>query len=305
MHPSEAPAPGVDRPGPAPAGGPARRGPGRRPRHHGRYYRARAWPGWRRTCPAGPPALAQALTAARGITDGSTAPRPWPRWRRTCRRACSPRRCRRPRHHGRVDRAQALAALAPHLPAPLLAEALAAARDITTRPRAAGADRAGAAPARGAARRGPAAAATSRAIYRAQALAGLAPHLPAALLAEALAAARDIATIHRAPALTGWRRTCRSPTAAPLAEALTAAAHRNEDARAQALAGLAPHLPEADRGTALAEAVSAARDITDEATRARRWPGWPAPAGARLLAEAVSAPATSPTRTPAPGRWRG
>jgi hypothetical protein len=58
------------------------------------------------------------------------APRLWPPWPPTCRRTCYPR----PAAAGEIEwesaRAQALAALAPHLPPNLLPQALAAAGEI-------------------------------------------------------------------------------------------------------------------------------------------------------------------------------
>jgi hypothetical protein len=71
---------------------------------------------------------------------------------------------------------------------------------------------------------------------RAEALTGLAPHLPAELLSEALSAATQI---------------------------------RDESARAKALSGLAPHLP----AELLSEALSAAAQIRDESARAKALSG--------------------------------
>ncbi|NPA91581.1 MAG: hypothetical protein GXO55_09070, partial [Chloroflexi bacterium] len=108
----------------------------------------------------------------------------------------------RDRWGGRSLRAEALAALAPHLPEDLMAQALGAARMIAS-------DR-----------------------YRAEALAALAPHLPQDLMAQALVAARKI---------------------------------RDQDHRALALAALAPHLPQ----DLMAQALDAARKIESAQYRAK------------------------------------
>ncbi len=103
--------------------------------------------------------------------------------------------------------------------------------------------------------------------YRAEALAALAPHLPETLLAEALAAASDIADEeYRTEALTGLApHLPADQKAAAFAEALAAASDiANKQRRVKALAALAPHLPEA----LLAKALAAASDIADEWTRA-------------------------------------
>ena len=86
-----------------------------------------------------------------------------------------------------------------------------------------------------------------------------------------------------------------------LAEALTAARDiTDEYSRAQALTGLAPHLPEPDRSTTFAEALTAARDITDEYARAQVLTGLAPHLPAPLLAEALTAARDSPTSTTAP-----
>jgi len=102
---------------------------------------------------------------------------------------------------------------------------------------------------------------------RAEALAGLAPHLPEDLLREALTAARAIRD-------EGWRARALAGLAPRLAglgypqEALAAAREiQDEQYRAEALAGLAPHLPEELREQVLREALAAARAIE------REW-GW-------------------------------
>ena len=119
---------------------------------------------------------------------------------------------------------------------------------------------------------------------RIRALTGLAPHLPAALLAEAVSAARGITD----ESARAWVLAGLAPhlPAALLAEAVSAARGiTDESARAQVLAGLAPHLPAA----LLAEAVSAARGITDESARAQVLAGLAPHLPAALLAEAVTA----------------
>ena len=88
------------------------------------------------------------------------------------------------------------------------------------------------------------------------------------LLAEALSAAYDITDGHaRAQALAGLAPQLSEPERTKaLADALSAALDiTDEYNRAQALAGLAPHLSEPQ----LADALNAARDITDEDDRAR------------------------------------
>ena len=142
------------------------------------------------------------------------------------------------------DRAEALGALAPHLPRRrLLAEALRRRHgDRGRRARAAGPGRARPAPAGGAARRG--------------------------------AARRhgDQGRRARAGRWAPWRRTCRSERAGALAEALRAATAIGDDgARARALGALAPHLPEAERAGALAEALRAARRSETTGPAPRPW----------------------------------
>ena len=160
-----------------------------------------------------------------------------------------------------------LTGLAPHLPAPLLAEAVNAARDITDD------------------------------FTRAQVLTELAPHLPAPLLVEAVSAARDITNEDfRAQVLTGLAPHLPAPL---LVEAVSAARDiTDEYARAQALAGLTPHLPEPDRGTTFAEALSAARD-TDEYARAQVLAGLVPHITARQLADLAEATRSSDLATQA------
>jgi hypothetical protein len=131
---------------------------------------------------------------------------------------------------------------------------------------------------------------------RAEALTGLAPHLPAeqrpVVLAEALRAATAITHERfRAEALTGLaphlpveqRRVV-------LAEALrVATAITDEYYRAQALTGLAPHLPVEQRPVVLAEALRAATAITDERFRAQALTGLAPHLAAEQLAEALRA----------------
>ncbi len=136
------------------------------------------------------------------------------------------------------QRAEALMALAPHLPEGLLAQALAAAGEI----------RDGA--------------------LRTEALRGLAPHLPEALLAEALAAAREI----RDPEARAWALAGLAHHLAELGhphEALAAAGEIRDGAlRTKALRKVAPHLPAELRKQALREALAAAREIEREDYRA-------------------------------------
>ena len=106
---------------------------------------------------------------------------------------------------------------------------------------------------------------------RAQALTGIAPHLPADLLAQALAAATAITgDAARAAVLTGLAPQLPEADQPPvLAQALAAAtAITDNAARAAVLTGLAPQLPEADRPPVLAQALAAATAITDNAARA-------------------------------------
>jgi hypothetical protein len=160
--------------------------------------------------------------------------------------------------------AQALTFVAPHLPADLLAEALAAATAIAD-------DRS-----------------------RAQALTGLVPHLPAeqrsSVLAQALDAANALTdNYQRAAALTDL-----VPQMPPdqregiLAQALTAAIN-SEYFRDQALAALAPNLP----ADLLTEALSAATAITDAYSRAQALAGLvpylPADQRTSVLAQALDA----------------
>ncbi|RMD64661.1 hypothetical protein D6833_04075, partial [Candidatus Parcubacteria bacterium] len=93
-------------------------------------------------------------------------------------------------------------------------------------------------------------------------------HLPESLLADALHAARGIEIeSHRAEALAALApHLPEEEWPQVLAQALAAARSiRNEDDRARALAALAPHLPE----SLLADALHAARSIRDEDDRAR------------------------------------
>jgi hypothetical protein len=139
-------------------------------------------------------------------------------------------------------RVTALAALAPHLPPHLLADALAAARTIADE------------------------------YWRSRALAALAPHLPAeqqpAVYADALAAARTIANDdQRSRALAALAPHL--PTHL-FAEALAAARAIEWDfSRATALAALAPHLPAEQQPAVYADALATARTIADEYWRSR------------------------------------
>ncbi len=95
---------------------------------------------------------------------------------------------------------------------------------------------------------------------RAEALSGLAPHLPEPLKVETLQAARTIQGEEaRAKALSGLAPHLPETLKG---EALQAArVIRDEEARANALSGLAPHLPEAFKGEALGEALQAAKEV--------------------------------------------
>ncbi|GAB4560602.1 MAG: hypothetical protein Kow0047_07340 [Anaerolineae bacterium] len=170
------------------------------------------------------------------------------------------------------QRARALASLAPHLPQPLLREALAAAQAISDErcraqalaslaPRLAGLGHPREALA--------AAQAISDEYVRAEALASLAPHLPQPLLREALAAAQAISNEYvRAEALASLAPHLPEPERTQaLREALAAAqAIEWESARAEALASLAPRLAELGHPR---EALAAAQAISDEDARAR------------------------------------
>jgi hypothetical protein len=158
------------------------------------------------------------------------------------------------------QRADALAALAPHLPpderTKTLGEALAAARTIFG----------------------------GYEIQRARALAALAPQLPPELLGEALAAAQVVGDEGgRAEALAAL-----APHLPPelLGEALAAAkAVGDERIRVQALAVLAPYLPP----ELLGEALTAARDIVSEYVRAEALAALAPRLPPQLLGEALAA----------------
>ncbi len=155
-------------------------------------------------------------------------------------------------------RSEVLAALAPRLPPELLTEALDAARSIRDED------------------------------DRARVLAALAPRLPPELLAQALAAARSIRR--------GWRRSKALAALAPhlppelLAQALDAARSiRDEDDHAEALAALAPHLPRDLRKQTLTEALDAARSIESEHWRAHALAALAPHLPPELLAQALDA----------------
>ena len=131
------------------------------------------------------------------------------------------------------QRAQALIALAPHLPAPLLQEALEVARTIPVER------------------------------YRAEALAGLAPHLSGPLLQEALEMAQAIPDDMRDRALAAL--VLRLGELGSGKEALEMArAIPDDEIQAQTLAGLAPHLSTPLQEIALQEALEVARTIPDD-----------------------------------------
>jgi len=170
----------------------------------------------------------------------------------------------------RDRRAGALARLAPHLPAPLLREALTTVQAIADEDRRAGA-LVGLAPYLPA----PVLSevfAIARAIAdegnRAKALAGLAPHLPAPLLPEALAIARAMASEDgRARALVALAPHLPAPL---LREALATAQAMADHRRVEALVGLVPRLGELDYGD---EALAIARAMADEDRRAQALAG--------------------------------
>ena len=169
-------------------------------------------------------------------------------------------------------RAQALAALAPHLPADQQARALEAAtaiRDGDTRARVLTAlaphlpaDQMDAAL--------EAATAIRDDRARVQALTALAPHLPADQQPAAVASALDTAIAIRNEHARADALTALAPHLPPdqLARALEAAtAIRNEHARADALTALASHLPADQQPAALASALDAAKAIRDGEAR--------------------------------------
>jgi hypothetical protein len=137
-------------------------------------------------------------------------------------------------------RADLLTNLASHLPATMLPEALACARDIEDEQ------------------------------YRAEALAGLLPHLRGKareeVMAEALALARRVEPHASQGILTSL--ASHLPTGR-LSDALAAARQIDEPhARAAALSGLAPHLVRRDKARATAEALAAARSVDTPYARA-------------------------------------
>jgi hypothetical protein len=107
-------------------------------------------------------------------------------------------------------------------------------------------------------------------------LTGLAPHLPADQLAQALAVATAITDDDsRALALTGLApHLSADQQPGVLAEALAATTAITRDSfRAQALTDLAPHLPAHQQPGVLAQALAAATAITDDTFRARALTG--------------------------------
>ena len=221
--------------------------------------------------------LREAVAAARAIGDERSRSRRWPRWPPTDRAvalrggggsagdrgrvvplralaALAPRLAPTERDQALREalaaaraighersRSRALAALAPHLTAPLLGEALEAARAIGDEGSSRSAALAALAPRLAPTERDQAlreAVAAARAIEfegsRSRALAALAPHLTAPLLGEAVEAARAIG---------------------------------DERSRSRALAALAPRLAPTERDQALREALEAARAIGDEGSR--------------------------------------
>ena len=140
-----------------------------------------------------------------------------------------------------------------------------------------GADRAGPAPARRLLGQALAAAtAITSDLYRAEALTGLAPHLPAGqqpgVLSQALAAATAISDDYaRTEALTGLAPHLPAGLLGPALAAATALS--NDFYRAEALTGLAPHLPACEQPGVLSQALAAATDSWDDYARARALTG--------------------------------
>jgi hypothetical protein len=166
-------------------------------------------------------------------------------------------------------RANVLVALAPRLPEPLLGEALTAARTLVDERRRANALVALAPrlpePKRKQALAETLAAArkTADAPDRARALSGLAPHLAEPPLAEAIAALRDSQDYYWQAEILIALAPCLSESL--LGEALTAACEIDEKGqRAEALAALTSHIPD----SLLGEALTAARALVDERRRA-------------------------------------
>jgi hypothetical protein len=159
---------------------------------------------------------------------------------------------------GELSRSKALTALALHLPAELMGEALAAARGI------------------------------AEGLRRAETLAGLAPHLPVELMGEALAAARGIED-------EGWRVYALAGLAPHLpagllGEALAAVRRiKVEWIRTDALVGLAPHLPAGEREAVLAETLAVAREVANERIRADALRGLAPHLPVELMGEALAA----------------
>ena len=181
---------------------------------------------------------------------------------------------------------QALAGLAPYLPADLRAQALAAATAFSDSYARAGI-LAGLAPHLPAELLALTAVATADDYDRAEALVMLAPYLPADLLAEALTAATAIDDDFRGRALAGLAPYLPADL---LAEALTAAtAITNEYSCAEALAGLAPHLPEAERPAAALVQALAIVTINRRAPLPTRLASWlPAAERSAVLAKALA-----------------
>ncbi|GAK58799.1 NB-ARC domain protein [Candidatus Vecturithrix granuli] len=165
--------------------------------------------------------------------------------------------------------AEALAALAHHLPTALLNEALSTAQKI------------------------------EREMFRASALTALVPHLleeqRAAVLREALRAAQAIqseyfrakALVALAPHLLEEQRTAVLQAALSVSQAI-----QDEKYRAEALTALAPHLPEEQRTTVLREALSVSQAIQDEKDRAEALTALAPHLPEALLREALSAAQT-------------
>jgi hypothetical protein len=143
-------------------------------------------------------------------------------------------------------RSEALTGLAPNLPESLLWEALGAIRESESES------------------------------WRSEALARLAPNLPESLLWKALEAAREIRSEYWSGALVGLA-TRLAELGYPNKALAVVCAINGKDQRAEALAGLVPHLPEPLKREALREALVATREIGGrdyveygEMTRAKR-----------------------------------
>jgi len=179
---------------------------------------------------------------------------------------------------GEYNRAEALTALAPHLPADLLGQALATASAISgesARARALTALAPHLLPDLRASALGEALATTaaiSGEYDQAEALTALAPHLPQDQRASALGQALSTAAAISGESARARVLAALAPDLPPdlLGQALsTASAISGESARARALTALAPHLPLDERASALDQALATASAISGESARVR------------------------------------